>query len=260
MKTQIISITNEKGGVGKTTTTYNLACALSKLGKNVLVCDLDKQCNLSKTCGYIPDGKPTMCDLVFQSCMGAEPVPAAAIRTSDAGIDYIASSKMLDTINSQIAGDADSNYVLKRIFSSDGFKQYDYILLDNKPAIDILTQNALNASDYVIIPIEAGIYAFDGIDALTSKINSLGATTNPKLRVMGILYNKSEKVTKLGKAVASATAQKYGKLMFNTVVPNRKAQTEDAISLQRGCVDIKGNTLADTYMALAEEVIERGGK
>ena len=192
--------------------------------------------------------------------MGAEPVPAAAIRTSDAGIDYIASSKMLDTINSQIAGDADSNYVLKRIFSSDGFKQYDYILLDNKPAIDILTQNALNASDYVIIPIEAGIYAFDGIAALTSKINSLGATTNPKLRVMGILYNKSEKVTKLGKAVASATAQKYGKLMFNTVVPNRKAQTEDAISLQRGCVDIKGNTLADTYMALAEEVIERGGK
>lgn len=256
-KTKIISVTNEKGGVGKTTTTYNLACGLAKLGKKVLVVDLDKQCNLSTTCGYTPDGRTTISDLVYATCTGRETNAHEAIHQSPADIDYISSSKMLDAINSQIACDADSNYVLKRIFSSDAFVTYDYIIFDNKPAIDILTQNALNASDYVIIPIEAGIFAFDGIDSLLAKINSLNATTNPYLKVLGILYNKAENVTEFGKAISAATQENYGNLLFNTKIPNRKAQTERAIANQQGCVNLKNNTLADAYMALANEVVER---
>lgn len=254
--TKIISVTNEKGGVGKTTTTHNLSSALAQLGKRVLAVDLDKQCNLTSICGGAKGGN-TICDLVYDECMGRSPDIENAICRSENGVDYIASSKMLDSINSQIACDADSPYVLKRIFSSEAFAGYDYILFDNKPAIDILTQNALNASSGIIIPIEAGIFAFDGIDSLLGKVRSLNATTNPTLKVVGILYNKSEKITEVGKAISEATAHNYGGMMFNTQIPYRKAQTEKAISLGTGCVNLKNNTLAEAYLALANEVIGR---
>ncbi len=254
-KTKIISIANEKGGVGKTTTTHNLGSALTQLGKRVLVIDLDKQCNLTTLCGGLT-GK-SICDLIYEECMGRSSTVSEVIRSSDNGLDYIGSSKMLDSINAQIACHADSPYVLKRILSSEEFTKYDYILLDNKPAIDILTQNALNASDGIIIPIEAGLFAFDGIDGLLAKVRSLNATTNPRLKVIGILYNKAEHITEFGRAIDQATKENFGAAMFSTQIPYRKAQTERAISLGTGCVNIRNNTLAEAYLALAGEVIKR---
>lgn len=97
---------------------------------------------------------------------------------------------MLDSINSQISTAFNPNFVLKKIFSSEAFSDYDYIISDNKTAIDILTLNALNISDYVIIPVEAGIYSFDGLTDIVEKIHSINATTNPQLKILGILYNK----------------------------------------------------------------------
>ena len=257
-RTKIISIANEKGGVGKTTTTHNLGSALAQLGRKVLVVDLDKQCNLTSLCGGA--GQKSICDLIYEECMGRNTSAADVIRASENGLDYIGSSKMLDSINSQIACNPDSAYVLKNIFSSAEFEKYDYIFFDNKPAIDILTQNALNTSDGIIIPIEAGLFAFDGIDSILSKVRSINATTNPRLKVTGILYNKSEHVTEFGKAIDAATQESFGKLMFSTQIPYRKAQTERAISMNTGCVNMKNNTLAQLYMQLANEFEARVGR
>ena len=254
--TKIISIISEKGGVGKTTTTFILACGLKKLNKKVLVLDLDKQCNLSSTCGYKPDDELNICDIIYNVTNNRNIDYSKAIRHAECGIDYIPSCEMLDSINSQISQDFDYNYVLKRILAKEEFAVYDYILCDNKTAIDILTQNALNASCFVLLPIDAGIYSFDGISRIISKVNSLQATTNPELKMLGILLNKS-KNTKVGKAVKEATESLYNDVLFKTVVPAREAQVEDAISNTVGCVDIKSNTLGSIYMELAKEVLKR---
>ncbi len=256
-KTKIISVVSEKGGVGKTTTAFNLGCALNKKGYSVLVVDLDKQCNLSTTCGYLPDGKDNISDVIYNTVMGKNVLLSEAVRHSENGLDYIPSSLMLDAINSQIASDFDSAFVLKRIFAGDFFKKYDFIIFDNKTALDILTQNALNASDYYILPVEAGQYAFDGIEKILSKASSINATTNPQLKLLGILYNRAESRTNIGKAVADATRQLYKGKLFETVIPYRKTQIETAISEQTGCVNLKNNTLSESYLSLADEVIER---
>ena len=166
---------------------------------------IDKQCNLSTTCGYLPDGKDNISDVIYNAVMGKNISFSEAVRHSENGLDYIPSTLMLDAINSQIASDFDSAFVLKRIFADDFFKKYDYIIFDNKTALDILTQNALNASDYYILPVEAGQYAFDGIEKILSKASSINATTNPQLKLLGILYNRAESRTNIGKAVAKAT-------------------------------------------------------
>lgn len=251
-----ISIVSEKGGVGKTTTTFNLAAALRKTGAKVLVVDLDKQCNLSATCGYVPDGGDTVCDMIYYTVAGRAYDVTAAIRHAACGIDYIPSSPMLDAINSQIASDPDSSYVIRRIFSSEAFENYDYILFDNKTAIDLLTQNALNASDYVIIPLESAIYSFDGVDRIIKKVRSLNATTNPKLKIMGLLHNKANQNT-VGRAVAEAAEKLYNELVFKTKIPYRLSQTEKVIASLIACVDDKSNTLGNFFIQLANEVKER---
>lgn len=259
-KTLFISVISEKGGVGKTTTTFNLGCALAKLGKKVLVVDLDKQCNLSSTCGYLPDGNDTIADLIYKAVMHRPTKIQESIRSADCGIDYIASTEMLDAINSQISSDMDSSYVLKRILWTSELEQYDFVLFDNKTAIDILTQNSLNISDYIILPVESGQYSFDGIDRIINKVKSLNATTNPRLKIMGILYNKAEKRTNIGREVANAAGQIYNNLLFNTQIPYRKSQVESAITEQTGCVNLRSNTLSEIYLTLANEVLERSAK
>lgn len=257
MNRKIISIISEKGGVGKTTTTFNLACALQKKGYKVLAVDLDKQCNLSITCGYLSDGKDDITDMISDCVKGRNIAASDTIRHSENGLDYIPSNLMLDAINSQIASDFDSNYVLRRIFNNDAFSDYDYIIFDNKTAIDILTQNALNTSDYYILPIESGLYAFDGIEKILQKAASINATTNPRLKLLGILYNRAENRTNIGREVVSTAKQLYKNKLFATTIPYRKTQIESAISQQNGCVNLKGNTLAEAYEALAGEVIAR---
>lgn len=255
-KPTFISVLSEKGGIGKTTITFNLAAALNARGKKVLVLDLDKQRNLSSTFGPLPEDKDTICDIIYQVTKGRPYNVADAIIKADNGVSYIISDKMLDSINSQISTAFNPNFVLKKIFSADVFSGYDYVISDNKTAIDILTLNALNISDYVIIPVEAGIYSFDGLTDIVEKIHSINATTNPQLKILGILYNKVSN-TVVGKAVKEATESIYNDLMFKTFIPYRPSQTEAVVRNNMSCVDLKDNTLKDILLSLADEVIER---
>lgn len=253
---KIISICSEKGGVGKTTTTVNVAGGLAQLGKKVLVIDLDQQQNASRTLGYIKDGKPTVSELIYNEVAEIGTDFSEVIRRNENGIDYIPSSPMLTNITSTMANDEDSNYILRRILSSDVFTEYDYILLDCRTLLDLLVSNAMNASDYVIIPVESGIYAYEGLDKMLNKVASINNSTNRSLRVLGILLNKQQR-TNVSVSLADSIRGEYENITFKTAIPYCPAQTEKAVLKQQSSVFDKSSSLGQAYRRLAEEIVER---
>lgn len=253
---KIISICSEKGGVGKTTTTINTAGGLVQLGKKVLVIDLDQQQNASRTLGYIKDGKPTISELIYNEVADIKTDFSEIIRHSESDIDYIPSSPMLTNITSTMANDEESNYVIKRILSNAIFAEYDYIMLDCRTLLDLLASNAMNASDYVIIPVESGIYAYEGLDKMLNKVASINNSTNRNLRVLGILLNKQQR-TNVSVSLADSIRGEYENITFRTVIPYCPAQTEKAIMNQKGSVFDKSSSLGQAYRELAEEIMER---
>lgn len=253
---KIISVCSEKGGVGKTTATVNIAGGLVKLGKKVLVVDLDQQSNASQALGFIKDGKPTSAELIYNTVADIETDYKSTIRHSSNGIDYIPASQMLTNITTFIASDSDSNYVLKRAFSNPEYSDYDYILFDCRTLLDLLVANAMNASDYVIIPVESGIYSFDGLSNMLNKVTSINNSTNHKLKILGILLNKQQR-TNISMSIAESVRDEYGKMTFKTAVPFCPAQTEKAVLNQISCVEDTKSSIGMAFIQIAEEIIER---
>lgn len=245
---KIISVCSEKGGVGKTTTTVNVAGGLVQLGKKVLVIDLDQQQNASRTLGYIKDGKLTVAELIYNAVADIDTNLSDVIRHNESGIDYIPSSPMLTNITSTMANDEDSNYILRRILSNDVFAEYDYILLDCRTLLDLL------ASNYVIIPVESGIYAYEGLDKMLNKVASVNNSTNRDLRVLGILLNKMQR-TNVSVSLADSIRDEYDRITFRTAIPYCPAQTEKAIMNQKSSVFDKSSSLGQAFRQLAEEVL-----
>lgn len=254
MSRTIISIIMEKGGVGKTTTTFNLGCALAKLKKKILLVDLDKQKNLTITCGRSEGGnRATISDLIFNYTSGNDVVIEDYIQHDEQnGVDFIASHLKLDAVNSFLEASENNTYVLREIFSDPVFDRYDYILFDSKPAVDILIQNSLNCADYAIIPSDLDIYSLRGVANTLKKIEE-----NPNIQLLGILLNKVTPNTNIEKELLTQFVDKYGELIFKTRIPERKKQIKEAGIQRRGCVNVESNTLSQYYIKLAKEVIER---
>ncbi|MCM1524745.1 MAG: ParA family protein [Ruminococcus sp.] len=251
-----ISVVSEKGGVGKTTCAANIAGGLVRLGKKVLVADLDQQQNMSATLGYEKDGKPTVSELIYNAVADIETDYESAVRHSEKGIDYIPSSAMLTNITSTMANDTDSNYILKRIFDSKAFDEYDFIIYDCRTLLDLLASNALNASDYVVIPVESGVYAYDGLEKMIGKVSSVNNSTNRKLRILGILLNKQQR-TNISASVAESIKSDYENITFETSIPYCPAQTEQAIIRRESCVFDDKSSLGKAFAKIAEEVVRR---
>ncbi len=253
---KIISVCSEKGGVGKTTTTVNIAAGLVKLGKKVLVIDLDQQGNASHALGYIKDGKPTMSEVIYNAAAGIATDYASTVRHSSNGVDYVPASPMLTNITTFIASDSDSNYVLKRAMKNSVYDEYDYILLDCRTLLDLLVSNAMNASDSVIIPVECAVYSFDGLTKMLNKVISINNSTNRQLRVLGILLNKFNR-TNASTSIADSVREGYGSLTFKTIIPYCPAQSEMAVVNQTCCVNDENSTMGKAYLEVAEEVLRR---
>ena len=253
---KIISVVSQKGGTGKTITTFNTAAALAKKGYKVLCIDMDAQCNLSTTLGYLPnDNDDTICDALFRICSGKSYDVHQIIHSSDVGVDFVPSSKMLRTLTSQLEQSSDKNNSLNKLFSSLR-SEYDYILIDNSAAMDVITANSLYLSDYAIVIVESGLYSFDGLSDITADIEAIRAHSNGSIKVLGIVYNKATN-TKISRAIADATEEIFGDLIFQTKIPYRHSMIEQTIELQQPCVNIKRNTLADNYYALADEIVSK---
>lgn len=253
---KIISICSEKGGVGKTTATVNIAGGLAKLGKKVLVIDLDQQGNASQALGFIKDGKPTSAELIYNTVADISTDYISTIRHSSNGVDYVPASQMLTNITTFIASDSDSNYVLKRALNNPVYADYEYILFDCRTLLDLLVANAMNASDYVIIPVESGIYSFDGLGNMLNKITSINNSTNRQLKILGILLNKQQR-TNVSMSIAESVREEYGDMTFNTAIPFCPAQTEKAVLNQTSCVEDTRSSIGTAFIKISEEILER---
>lgn len=252
----VITIANRKGGVGKTTTTLNLAYSLKELGKKVLVIDLDPQANLTR-CFDVENTEniKTIGHLLITEMEEEESYLVEDYTKSYDEIDIIPSSVYLSAVETQMRIETGSERILSEIVNQ-AKEHYDYILIDTSPSLNILTINALCASDSVLIVADTQLFAIVGIDELLKTIQKIKKRVNPKLKVQGILLTMCENRTNLSKTLTEQVEEMFQKKIkvFQTKIPKTVKVGEAIYSGQSIKKYAKGSSVDIAYDNLAKEI------
>lgn len=253
--TRIIAVSNQKGGVGKTTTAMNLGSALEIAGYKVLLVDLDPQANLSAYLGFEEDGNPTINDLMTSVVASGSCNLRQSIRHSKHNrLDYIPSDINLANADFYLAGALSRETVLKRILRTEAIKSYDFVLIDCLPSLGILLMNAFAVSDKILIPVQAQKFALDGLTMLTNIAKQISETINPSLDLIGVVATMVDS-TNMSRDTLKTLSERYGDRMFKTVIRRLTEAPESVYKQESLCI---GNTrLGEEYKQLAEELLDR---
>jgi chromosome partitioning protein len=259
----IIAISNQKGGVGKTTTTMNLGAALAEQGKRVLLVDLDQQGSLTHSAGYDPDNfEETIYTILasYADMRQRNPRPiTAVIQHIGTNLDLVPANGELAAIDLEIERAIQREHILRRALAvvQSG---YDYILLDCPPSLSLLVVNALNAADNVIIPLQADYLATKGVKRLLEIIETVQARLNPTLRIDGILLTMADQRTAHAREVIQSTRAKFNSQLkvFTTVIKQSVRLKESPISGRSILQYDPTSEAAAAYRQLAKEVINNG--
>lgn len=259
--TKVISIANQKGGVGKTSTTVNLGAGLSRLGAEVLLIDLDAQSNLGMALGIEnPDDLTFTVTDVLEKCVKEESVdPSEGIISTAEGIDIMPSNISLSEFEVRLINEYGREAMLKQYIDSVRMN-YDYILIDCAPSLNIMTINALVASDSVLIPTQPQYFSTAGLQMLFQTINKVQRKMNPSLQIEGVLVTMMDKRPKFTRELVSLIREAYGNSVhvFDTEIPTSIRMTESGANGQSiFAYDPKGK-VAEAYEKLAKEVIDNG--
>ncbi|MEM8833263.1 MAG: ParA family protein [Pseudomonadota bacterium] len=252
---RILSVANQKGGVGKTTTSVNLATALSAIGKKVMLVDLDPQGNASTGLGIKRSTLRTSTyDILFEDASVEETVR----KTKVPGLDVLPSSIHLSGAEIELVGASRREYRLQEAFRKP--MDYDYVIIDCPPSLSLLTLNALVASDSIVVPLQCEFYALEGLSHLVKTIERVQKTFNPRLDIHGVVLTMFDRRNNLSAQVAQDVRKYFGEKVYNTVIPrNVRLSEAPSYGLPAIVYDMKCPG-ARAYINLAKEVISREKK
>ena len=253
----VISMCNQKGGVGKTTSTINLGAALAEYGRKVLLVDLDPQGALSAGLG-VPhyDLTHTVHNLLVEPRVGIDDV---LIHTRVDGLDLVPSNIDLSAAEIQLVNEVGREQSLARALHP-VLDRYDYVLIDCQPSLGLLTVNALACSDGVVIPTECEFFSLRGLALLTDTVDKVRERLNPRLTISGILVTRFDTRTVNAREVMARVLERFGDLVFDTVITRTVRFPETSVAGEPITSWAPKSGGAQAYRALAREVIDRFGK
>ena len=249
---KILAVTNQKGGVGKTTTAVNLSACLADLGQRVLMIDLDPQGNATTGCGVV---KRAALPTVYQILIGRSTVAEARIRT-EFGFDILPANRELAGAEVEMIEMDGREYRLREALAL-VHGDYDFILMDCPPALNMLTVNGLVAAQAVMIPMQCEYYALEGLTDLVATLKRVRANLNAKLELEGLLRTLFDSRSTLTQQVSGELVEHFGAKVYRTIIP-RNVRLAEAPSYGKPVIAFdRSSKGAQAYQALAQEMLER---
>ena len=250
---RIIAVANQKGGVGKTTTSINLAACLAEKGKKVLAVDMDPQGNLTSGLGVDKDSVEKS---IYELIIGEVDINEVINREVLENLDIIPTSIDLSAAEIELIGVDDKEYILRNAI--DQVKdQYDFVIIDCPPSLSMLTINAMTTADSVIVPIQCEYYALEGLSQLIHTVELVKDRLNSKLEIEGVVFTMYDARTNLSLQVVENVKDNLQQNIYKTIIPrNIRLAEAPSYGLPINKYDPK-STGAESYMRLADEVIER---
>lgn len=250
---RIIAIANQKGGVGKTTTSINLSSCLAEKGKKVLAIDLDPQGNMTSGLGV---EKESVANTVYELILGECTIKESISKTVVDNLTIIPSNVNLAGAEIELLGINDKEYILRT--AVDYIRDdYDFIIIDCPPSLNMLTVNAMTTADTVLVPIQCEYYALEGLSQLIHTINLVQERLNPKLQIEGVVFTMYDVRTNLSNQVVDTVKENLDTKIYNTMIPrNIRLAEAPSYGIPINMYDSK-SAGAESYRNLAKEIIDR---